>query len=357
MAFPNREAVASQILALDLDALDQVALNIGAFLERFIRMGSQTHILARSQLRVYHNVTGNYPGKEVTKIMRMPVGSTDPDGVEVPTTISGLMANGTKFLDAIIWLALSDRMKPMPARPTITRRGDAEAVSAVYNDHARIAKYIFVVYFFIMIRGAPPHTAHGSQGDVVPKFISSVMSVAEKMNEVTSYLASFKLDDLDPTWVRNVAVKGLGQEAQSRLGLGVAGYRICSVFNLVVPDKRAVLLKARAKNSGGGTEVDIDEVAPDRADAVFVAQSFMAAGPCWDFHPATRSANIISKYGNINKNCANLILDVYTEETIARLVKSKKLFEKPVFDESHTQYRTWSRDMAYKATRPIFRAS
>lgn len=60
-------------------------------------------------------------------------------------------------------------------------------------------------------------------------------------------------------------------------------------------------------------------------DAITVAKSFRDAGLCWDFHPATRNPNLLTTYGNINKNAMDLIHEAYEPETIAQMVGIKKL--------------------------------
>ncbi|KHJ33027.1 hypothetical protein EV44_g3295 [Erysiphe necator] len=131
--------------------------------------------------------------------------------------------------------------------------------------------------------------------------------------EVTEYLASFDLIKLKLEWVKSVPMKKRSQDAVNRFGIGVAGY--CY----------------------------LDE-------AVEIAKSLKAGGYCWDFHPATRSPEIISKYGNTNKNATNLMLECYTTEKLNYLKKIKRLAVYPVFDPAQTVYRTLTISMKYVAT-------
>lgn len=88
----------------------------------------------------------------------------------------------------------------------------------------------------------------------------------------------------------------------NRLGLGVAGYRLVLIFNIVEPDLYTT--KSTTKN-----EYCQSKNPPYLDSAVEVIRSFKTAGYCWDFHPATRSPKIINTYGNINKNATNLMLE------------------------------------------------
>ena len=109
------------------------------------------------------------------------------------------------------------------------------------------------------------------------------------------------------------------------------------------------------KDEKGITE-KVVKIKPDWFDdAIQVAKSFRLAGFCWDFHPATRNPNVLAKYGNINKNITNLILEAYKPETIKMMVQTKKLAKEPIYDPAYTNYKTWNKDMVYVATSKIFK--
>jgi len=139
-------------------------------------------------------------------------------------------------------------------------------------------------------------------------------------------LATFDLTRLDPGWVRYVNMAGLDQAARSRFGLGVAGYRMLSPFKT--------------------TRVRDD--APDHIKAAAeVAKSIATAAPNWDIHPATRSVAFLTRYGAINDNCGNLMLEAFTQEQLTELAASKQIFSIPVKKSHVNNYQHWTANMAY----------
>ena len=94
------------------------------------------------------------------------------------------------------------------------------------------------------------------------------------------------------------------------MGLGATGYRLPSIFNLIIPDKY------NDKNK--------DDKPKQFDGAIIVAKSFKLAGFCWDFHPATRDPNLLVKMEILIKNLTNLILEAYTEPTIKTMVQTRK---------------------------------
>jgi hypothetical protein len=341
-------AVLTEVRDLNTDLIRQVPAAFANLLQQLVHDGSQVHLLSKSDLVVYANTEDDYAGKEEHQVQLF-------DKRPVPTTLKGLMANGVKFLDAVIWLSLRDQDRPGPKERPMRKDPKSRYEWPVHNDVGRITKFIFVVYFFIMIRGHAPTDTGDYKDQPMPKFISNVLGISEPTREIAEYLADFPLNNMDPSWVRHISVKGLSQEAVSRFGLGVAGYRIVSVFNVVAPD----LYQDPEKEDG--KEVHDNEAKPLSKKpawldaAVEVARSFHKAGVCWDFHPATRSANVLSKYGNINKNAANLILRCYKPSTIQSLVSTKKLAQMPREDPAHTNYQNWTLAMQYKATAKAFK--
>ncbi|KAI6249191.1 hypothetical protein HI914_02550 [Erysiphe necator] len=255
-------------------------------------------------IQIDTNMDGDYEGKESLDIH-------ENDGKTVPNTLLGLLANGTKFFDAVVYIGMEESRRPKAIKLELSATGDGPLSFPTYDDVSKLTTYIFVVYFYIVIRAHPPSDNGAYQNQPMPKFITTVMNCRESIFEIANYLASFDLIKLNPVWVRYIPTTHISQEAMNRLGLGVAGYRLVSVFNIVEPD--LYTSKTDEKNEYKQAQK------PKYLDtAIAVIRSFELAGYCWDFHPATRNPTIISKYGNINKNASNLMLEAYTTETLRK---------------------------------------
>jgi len=311
---------------LDIGYVEQIPEQLASLFERFVTLGSKLHTVAIVDIHVYYT-----PAVIMTDEMRPH--HFEVDDKLLGADLKGLLFGGAKFLDAIIYLSLPIDSRPKPLTHDEPEDKSEEYSIAVWNDLKEITRYMFFMYFYILIRAHAPSIEGEYRTQSVPKFLTTVLGITSTTPEIADYLASFSLSSIDPAWVKYIRISGLGQEAISRFGLGVAGYRICSVMNYVSPDLD-----------------DWEEF----AEALSVARSFLRAGLCWDFHPATRSGSILTMYGNINKNCSNLLTLLYKEATLTKLKDSKKLAVMPVFDHAHANYTMWSESMKYVATSPIF---
>jgi hypothetical protein len=323
----NINEVLRQVSALDIVDIVQVPEKFADIFRSFVVAGSKLHRISKDEVTVFFipdTMLTQFPEDERVQIIEK----------WIPKDIKGLLRCGAKFLDAVIYLSLAEEDRPLPKSHPGTQKQKDVVKFALYNDPSKITKYLFFVYFYIMIRAHTPSEKPQYQNQPVPKFLSSILGITSKPGEVADYLASFDLTGLDPAWVKHIKPVELGQETQSRLGLGVAGYRLPAVVDTLTPNKE-------------GWE--------KHAGALSVTRSFIRGGLCWDFHPATRAPALLTKYGNINKNVTNLILDLYTEQKIEELLKIKKLAVKPVRDEGHINYLTWTTEMHYSATSPIFK--
>lgn len=358
---PLTDTIKVELQSFDFGLVNQDPSYIADCLQKFVEVGSRLHSINVSDLVVFYHVSA-------TPVYEVDSSGNKVEVLEIGTTIKELLLDGAKFFDALFWLSLPVDDRPTPLRHPAPSKGHREIKFPRYDNPGTIAKNIFVLFFYILIRGHAPSDTGANKGQPMPKFISGVLGYKESADAVGEYLASFGLAQMEPGWVRHLDLKRLGQEASSRLGLGVAGYRYCSVFNTYEPDKMIPLSEEEEEENAarlavvgtapgkGGPKLIKPHIlaATEHKEAIAVAKSFQTAGLCWDFHPATRSPNILTKYGNVNKNCANLILQVYTDETINEMVAAKKLAVKPILDRGTTEYKQWAMTMMYKATSPIF---
>lgn len=242
-------------------------------------------------------------------------------------TLVDLLESGMQLFDAIIWLTAG-----RPASHPITQ-------SAVMKEDEvpsmmEIAKAVFYVYFFLVTQARYPSTDKTGAAPKVPNFLKVVMGLDEDQGDYIERICSFNPTQFDPSWVKHVSFRGLGQETLSRFGLGVAGYRMFGPFGLytVRPDLPA-------------------ELRP----AVEFAQKVSKTPATWNVHPLTRNPEILKNRGNLNKNLGNLILASFTDVQINEMVASKVLYAKPSKEPSYRNYLQWSADDDISGTNYIFR--
>jgi hypothetical protein len=243
----------------------------------------------------------------------------DTNLIELPAdpkkaTLADLIGKGMKLFDAIVWLTAG-----RPENPGL-KKDPAMKKDQLISLH-EIARSVFYCYFFLITQARYPATSDMSQKPKVANFLTVVMGMTKEQHVYVENICSFAPQKFDPAWVKHINFNGLGQEVLSRFGLGVAGYRMFGPFKLYEPKPN---------------------ISANLKEAVAFAQAVAGAKPSWDVHPLTRSANILSARGNLNKNLANLILEVFTEEQIDEMVKAKILYSKPTSEPNYKNYQKWS---------------
>lgn len=231
-----------------------------------------------------------------------------------PVTFSFLIAQGNKFFDCLFYLSLT------PAnRPQILDVPDAQVDAALTA--TAISGALFYQFFFLLTRGAVSHSATVNLGQDVSNFLYNVMNLKEAPAVYAARLASFDLAKIDPSWVKASDFRAVAREANSRFGLGLAGYRLFQIFKKYTPSQ---------------------QLTQALQDAVAWARSVATTPMSWEIHSATRDPNILTRFGNLNKNLTNLILDVYTPAEIQDMLATKALPVPPIRQAGHTEYLSWS---------------
>lgn len=230
-------------------------------------------------------------------------------------TLATLIEEGMPIFDAIIWLTAG--------RPSTTHPLVADPVKTADNipNKTFIAKSLFYCYFFLLTQAKyPPHNA--SAGTIqVPNFLSNVMGMAEPTHVYVKTICSFEPQKFDAKWIRFVAFEGFGQEALSRFGLGVAGYRLFGPFKAYDPR---------------------DNIPQNIRNAYDFARSVATAPSSWNVHPITRNPNVLQSRGSLNDNLGNLILECFSDAQITEMVSNKMLYQRPVHKPTSRNYRTWA---------------
>jgi len=179
-----------------------------------------------------------------------------------------------------------------------------------------------------------PASSHDTEKPNVPKFLSSIMGMKENQSTYVDKICSFPPQKFDPTWIKHVQFGKFGPQVLSRFGLGVAGYRSFGPFKLYA-----------AK----------DDIPANLKDAYTFARAVATAPATWDIHPVTRNPNVLKKRGNLNKNLANLALQVFTKDDLNAMVKSKILYKLPEADPNHREYLQWTPEDDISGASTIFK--
>jgi len=322
MVVTDYAAIKSQIDEVDFGNIEVNVFTLAELFQPYLIFGSKRFNLSLTDVTVYGNRTFAYSGKDEKNVQVI-------NGVDIPTTLNGLLANGVKFLDAVTWISI-----PPAKRPAAITIDDTEKSMKTFKDPAEIARCMFYYFFYVLTRARAPGPDDLKEGQKVPDFLKKVLSIDKNPAQVADYLASFALNLLDHGWVQHVKLNSLSGESLNRFGLGVAGYRMAAPFKLFTPE--------------GQLQVE-------RLAAIRVAKSFATSEASWEIHPSTRDPNILTKYGNLNKNLGNLMLDVFTKEQLDQMVKARIIFAVPTREPSHTNYITWSDSDIYVPKKKIFR--
>ncbi|KAG6310255.1 hypothetical protein E4U22_003398 [Claviceps purpurea] len=251
-----------------------------------------------------------------------------PDKPE-QATLDDLLAIGMKLFDAIVWLGAKDKSRhPLRADPTM-KPDDIPS----NND---VAKSVFYCYFVLLTQARYPPDDHEIQQ--IPRFLSTVMQMNKEPSYYVSKICTFESRRMNPSWIKHMSYKFLTEKTVSRLGIGVAGYRMFVPFDLY----------------------DAREGLPDNLVSAFTFARAVARAPAsWNVHPLTRPRgpqDAITRRGNLKKNLGNLILDVFTDEQIDDMVKQRILFKRPDRDVAHREYLQWAAEDDITGTANIFPA-
>jgi len=244
-------------------------------------------------------------------------------------TLVQLLELGMKLFDALVWLSAGKPdTHPLQVNPEIT-------IATIPSMH-EVARAVFYNYFFMLTQARYPARTGAQNPSKVPNFLSVILGMDQPQGEYVATICSFEPQKFDPGWVKYVKFANFGMETISRFGLGVAGYRMFAPFKLYTVKEGLPLNILRA---------------------VSFAEKVAKHPPTWDVHPLTRNPAVLTNRGNLNKNCANLMLEVFTKEQLDEMVQSKVLFSYPVRDPTNTNYTQWNDDDDISGTTFIFQTS
>lgn len=285
----------SNIVKLDIEVLGKVISDL------IIDVG-QLHFVTSGDLRVY-----------------------GPAVNSAPTSVEMAMKYGTKFFDAVYYLACDPKKRPATIQGTALAEKFAEELILT-------KRRLMWTAIFLMLRGSYPKSGGTTVGTDVPAFLVNTAGMSESPAATAAGLASFDLSCIPTGWIRYIPWHLFAPEIKQRLALGLAGYRSLGPF----------------------------KIEPCRADApqeVVEAYEWVRAiasqPPDYQILSATRSAKLISQLGSWNKALANLSLLCFTDVQLDEMVANKILFKKPVRDARADTWRTWAANVKIELNDPI----
>ncbi|KAK9449451.1 uncharacterized protein V1518DRAFT_416048 [Limtongia smithiae] len=238
-------------------------------------------------------------------------------------TVAEAVQHGTRLLDAAVYFAMPEDMRPPIVYEPLSDRDEQDP-----SFRQSVVAVTFVA-LFIFVCGMPPgREIYYSSGDgsgeieeAVPHLIRDA-GFDFRSSVYASRASSFDLCRVAKhTWIKQI-IASLDVSLQSALARHVAGYRFAHALT-VLPFSAA-----------SSTE-------PDARSAAECVRAFVLRGPVWSMHLATRTTEFQRAVVNMNKNCGNLLLAVYSAHEIKELVASGALPMVPVRDMRYQQWREW----------------
>lgn len=247
------------------------------------------------------------------------------NGAQPPADVINAMKRGTKFFDAVLYFGM-----PVAQRPKVTAGQLVETAEATII--ADTKRHLLWMAIFCMLRGSYPSSAGNSTGSDVPAFLRNICGMSMSPAELSSSLASFDLVNIPLSWIRQIQWSGMHASIRQRLALGLAGYRMLGPFRLYSPR-------------------------PDASDDAIAAFNWIKAvtqAPAdYAIMSCTRSPTLIGRLGSWNAALGNLMLECFTKEQIAEMVKHRLIFAAPVHDPRADTWRAWVAGGALVLNDPI----
>jgi hypothetical protein len=290
--------------------IDSTSINIDPFdlasiIWRFLKDVTQLNTVLATDLHVY---------------------KTPTDGT--PNTITGCIATGTKFFDAVYYIALEDKSKVAVLN---FDTGVTRAIPAM----GEVQRNLLMLYLFIMFRGHYPTSITNNVGTDVPAFLKNMAGFTGSPIEISRFLASFEIQKVPIKWVKFIDTTKFDPAIQQRMALGTPGYRTMQPF-IHYPCKPD---------------------APDDAKAAYAwIRTIALQPPDWAIFPPTRSPALISRLKSLNNALGNLTLLCFEDSQINEMVSRdvKILFKRPTRDPKSDSWKSWPTITDLKLTDPIF---
>jgi len=224
-------------------------------------------------------------------------------------------------LDAIIWVNGQDR--PTDLAIGHFEDGDEKELSA-----ADIYSGFFAWYFSLYTQGRPV-----AQGN--PNFLTDVLGLGKDWPDLIGNLSSADIERFPVEWVKNVNLGDLSVKSRNHLALGAAGHRYIACLKYIRSEDFT-------PNSAGGQQfiLGIREWTKDRV--------------WWDIHSITKSGNIITVTGSINKLIEDCLAKCVSADRLLVLVEAKILHHLPKEVPTHSNWVNFDTSLLPELREPIF---
>jgi hypothetical protein len=226
----------------------------------------------------------------------------------VPENLIDAVTGGTKMFDAMIYFSSAEKDK-IEVKATCA---DSFMADKPKEDRWPAASRMLAQFcVFCLFRGSYPTDTKGERSVNIPQFIWDHLEMRCAPAVLASNLASFSLGLLDASrFLPGLPCHKMGPDLQNRIRKSVAGYRPLNALT-VLPVK-AIKLSL-----------------PGVADKVNFFAGLLSQPQSWDLVACCRPKAWQELYGSINDHAMDLLLDLYDENELKRLVKAKALFEIP----------------------------
>jgi len=239
----------------------------------------------------------------------------------VDTDALSLIRKGMAPLDAIVWFSGQNR----PPTIVLNVRQLADDSLVVVND---IYAGFFSWYFSL-------YTQARSEAQGNPNFLTGVLAMGQNWAANIDDLTTADIQDFPTTWIKNVALNGLSAKSQNRLALGAAGHRYIAALKYI----RAEDLRI---NSAAG------------ANFIAGIRNWTGDRVWWDLHPLTKSGNIITVTGSINKLIEDCLYTCVLPARLNELSAARILHHVPQAVPTHSNWETFNLALLPLLTQPIF---
>jgi len=283
----------------DLVEIDEKALL--KQIENAIKIGSSARSLSFQDFDFHRNA-----GEVVTK----------------SDNVTQMYEKGVHYLDAIFLGKNKDRIPDVDW----TDRDADEKQPPKYTD---VARGLFVWYFnlFTQARSIVPNQA---------QFLTNTLGIAGDTNNLVKNLSSCNMELMPKTWIKHVQFPNISIEAKNRLGLGAAGHRFLQALKYIPP----------------GEFKDDTKVDQDFCKELL---DYTQGSLWWEFHPITKSADLISIFGSLNELLSTILARSVKKEFLEILNTANVLYSVPTIQPGVLEVSAFKFERLPKLTEKIFK--
>lgn len=238
-------------------------------------------------------------------------------------TVTELFVAGMPILDAVVWYWGKNR----PASLTIDVRPETADRPQTATEATR---GLFCWFFSIYSQGC-------SIPQGTPNFLINVLDLGEHFTQLITGLTTANIGQFPIEWVVNVPLPVLSDKAKNRLALGAAGHRYLTAISYIT---------------------DADYIDLEHPGVAYLKSLVRWTGGqvWWELHPVTKSGQVITATGSLNKNIQSAMKACVSEERLKALADSKVLHAPPIDWPSHSKWKQGAVTNLPRLRHPIFRA-